>query len=201
MTASKRPAAGLLHRELGGLWSIVMLLRGRKDVPAGATVIRYGSSQKAFVVVMMILAPIEIALVELLVPWLWLRAVLLLLGGSGLLWLFGFYAALRTRPHYVDRERLVLRTGHLAAVSLDVGSIRGVRHAAHQNHKGFVDVTDGVVAVPGTGGTALTVTLLPESSVHVQGRGRTPAREVRFDADDPTAAVRAINDHIGPADR
>ncbi|WP_156755150.1 hypothetical protein [Actinokineospora pegani] len=68
-----KPVVTLLRHEIGGFLSIVLLVRGRKDVPAGTTAIRYGASQKAFLVDMMVLTPFEILLVELIVPWAWLR--------------------------------------------------------------------------------------------------------------------------------
>lgn len=198
-TVLPNPVVTLLRHEIGGLISVTLLARRRNDVPDEATIIRYGATQKTFVVVMMLLGPIEIVLAELLVPWLWLRIILFALGVYGILWLLGFYSGLQTRPHYIDRDRLVLRTGHLAAVSVDVGSIRGIRRESHAKYKGFVEVADGVVAVPGMSGTALTVTLAPHTLVRIQGRGKLPAREVRFDADDVARTVRTIKDRIESA--
>ncbi|MFD2767084.1 hypothetical protein [Micromonospora eburnea] len=195
-----RPMVTLLRHELGGLVSMILLLRRRKDVPAGATVIRYGAAHKAFLLVMIVLTPVEIVLVELLVPWAWLRIGLLVLAAFGLEWLFGFFSGVHTRPHYVDAHRLVLRTGHLAAVSVDVSSIRAVRREIHDKYKGLVSVKDDVVAVPGMSGTALTVTLEPGTPVRVQGRGTVHAREVRFDADDLDAAIRSIRERAGSLD-
>ncbi|MFI6763101.1 hypothetical protein ACIBF5_28625 [Micromonospora sp. NPDC050417] len=195
-TVLPQPMVTLLRHEIGGLLSMIMLVRGRKDVPAGGTVIRYGSAHKAFLIVMIVLAPVEILLVELLVPWAWLRIVLLILAIFGVEWLFGFYSAVHTRPHYVDAHRLVLRMGHLAAVSVDVGSVRAVRRETHDKYKGLVSVTDEVVAVPGMSGTAVTVTLEPDTPVQVEGRGTVHASEVRFDADDLDAAVRSIRERM-----
>ncbi|WP_424183879.1 hypothetical protein ACOBQX_18140 [Actinokineospora sp. G85] len=60
-------------------------------------------------------------------------------------WLFGFFSGVHTRPHYVDADRLVLRTGHLAAVSVDTTAIRAVRRANHGGYKGMVSVVDGAI--------------------------------------------------------
>jgi hypothetical protein len=191
-TVLPRPMVTLLRHELGGFMSMILLLRGRKDVPANASVIRYGSTQKAFLIVMMVLGPVEILLMELFVPWAWLRTALLILAIYGVVWLFGFYSGVHTRPHYVDAHRLVLRAGHLGGVSVDVSAIRGVRREIHAKYKGLVSVADDVVAVVGVSGTALTVTLEPETPVQVQGRGTVHAGEVRFDADDLDAAQMSI---------
>lgn len=195
-TVLPRPMVTLLRHELGGLMSMILLLRGRKDVPADATPIRYGSAQKTFMIVMMVLGPLEIVLVELIVPWAWLRTILLIVAIYGVIWMFGYYSGLHTRPHYIDAKRLVLRNGHLAAVSVDVGFVHATRRETHEKYKGLVSVKDDVVAVPGMSGTALTVTLEPETPVQVQGRGVVRAREVRFDADDPEAALRSIRQRL-----
>jgi hypothetical protein len=188
----------------GGFESIALLVRGRGDVPAGATVIPGGAAQRTFLVVMMVLGLVEIVLVDLIVPWTWLRVVMLVLGVYSVVWLFGFYAGLRTRPHYVDDDRLVLRVGHLASVSVDVDSIRAVRRETHDKYtgakyKGIVSVSGDVVAMQGMSGTTVTVVLEPGSPVRVSRRGTVPAAEVRFDSDDLAAAVDAINERIRPA--
>lgn len=190
------PAVSLLRHEVGGVMSTGLLLRGRRDVPAGATVIRYGSAHKAFLIVMMVLGPVEILLAELLVPWAWLRVTLLVLAVYGVLWLFGLYAGIHTRPHYADDVHLVVRMGHLAAVTVDLRCVRAVRLEPHGRYKGLVSVRDGVVAVPGMSGTAVTVDLTPDATVQVRGRGAVPAGEVRFDADDPRAARESISERL-----
>ncbi|GHG47832.1 hypothetical protein [Streptomyces griseocarneus] len=200
-TVLPRPMLTLIRHELGGVMSIALLVRGRKDVPADATVIRYGANQKIFLLVMMFTGPLEIFLAELLVPWPWLRTVLLILGIYGVLWLFGVYAGVHTRPHYIDGERLMIRTGHLAAVSVDVGAVRSVRRETHDSYqgekaKGMVSVKDGVVAVPGMSGTVLAVALGPETPVRVQGRGTVLARALRFDADELESAIRTIKERV-----
>ncbi|MEV0124981.1 hypothetical protein AB0I16_26185 [Streptomyces sp. NPDC050703] len=198
-TVLPRPMLTLIRHELGGVTSIALLVRGRKDVPADATVIRYGANQKMLILVVMFMEPLEIFLVELLVPWPWLRTALLVVSVYGVLWLFGFYAGVHTRPHYIDGERLVIRTGHLAAVSVDAGAVRSVRRETHDSHqgeraKGMVSVKDGVVAVTGMSGTVLAVALEPDTPVRVQGRGTVLAHAVRFDADELEPAVRAIRE-------
>ncbi|WP_433264627.1 hypothetical protein ACQPZF_35605 [Actinosynnema sp. CS-041913] len=200
-TVLPRPVVTLLRHELGGLMSIVLLVRGRKDVQAEATVIRCGSAQKTFLIVMMVLGPLEIFLVDLIVPWTWLRILLLVLGVYSVIWLFGFYAGLHTRPHYVGDD-LVLRVGHLAAISVDVDSIRAVRRETHDKYsgtkyKGLVSVQDDFVAMQGMSGTTVTVVLEPGTPVRIQGRGTVHAGEVRFDADDLAAAVETIKERIG----
>jgi hypothetical protein len=196
-TVLPRPMVMLLRQELGSLVSIALLVRGRKDVPAGAIVIKYGSTHKVFLIVMMVIIPVEVLLVEFLVPWAWLRTVLLVFAIYSAIWLFGFFAGLHTRPHYIDSRHLVLRMGHLAAVSVGVDSIRSVRRDYHPKYKGLVAVADDYVAIPGISGTVLTVTLDPETPVRIRGRETVHAGEVRFDTDDVEGASRSIRERAG----
>jgi hypothetical protein len=59
-------------------------------------------------------APIEILLFELLIPWPWLRLMLLIASLYTLFWVLGYYAALVVRPHRLEDERLRLRFGLFA---------------------------------------------------------------------------------------
>ncbi|MEV0675125.1 hypothetical protein AB0I60_01240 [Actinosynnema sp. NPDC050436] len=200
-TALPRSVVALLRRERDGLRAIASLVRGRKDVPAGATAIPCGSAQKTFLVVMMVLGPVELVLVDLLVPWPWLRVVLLVLAVYSTVWMLAFYAGVHTRPHYVDDDRLVVRLGHLVSVSVDVGSVRAVRRENHDRYtgaeyRGLVTVTDDFVAVPGMSGTTVTVVLEPATPVTVQGRGTVRVAGIRFDADALDAAVTAIGERV-----
>ncbi len=196
-TVLPRPMVTLLRHELGSLVSIALLVRGRKDVPAGATVIKYGSTHKVFLIVMMVLIPVEIVFVELLVPWAWLRTVLLVFAIYSAIWLFGFYAALHTRPHYVDAHQLVLRMGYLTMISVDVDAIRSVRRDYHPKYKGLVAVGDDYVAVPGMSGTVLTVSIDPQTPVQIRGRDTVHVSEVRFETDDVEGASRSIRERAG----
>nr|ADK54920.1 hypothetical protein [uncultured soil bacterium] len=195
-TVLPRPLVTLLRHEVGSLLSIGLLIRGRKDVPPDATVIPSGTAHRSFLIVMLVLIPVEIIVVELIVPWPWLRAVLLILAAYSALWLFGFYAGLRTRPHYVDSHQLMVRMGHLAAVSVDVSAVRDIRRQGHDKYKGLVTVTDDYVALPGMSGTGLTVSLQPDTPVRVQGRTTAPAEELRFDADDLDAAIASVRERV-----
>lgn len=199
------PMVAVLRWELGGLVSIILLVRRRKDIPDGATVIKSGSQHKAFLLVMTLLGPLEILIVELIVPWAWVRVVLLVAAIYGTLWMFGFYAAVHTRPHYIDNRRLVVRTGHLMTVSVDIDDVRAARHETRNSYqgdkyKGMVTVTDDWVAVTGMVGTELTLTLAPQTALLVQGKGTVHAGELRFDVDEPRVAIATITARLQCAD-
>ena len=58
--------------------------------------------------------PVELLVLELRAPRVWLRISLLALGHYALLWIFGFYASLVTLPHRLEEKGLRLRYDALA---------------------------------------------------------------------------------------
>ena len=58
--------------------------------------------------------PVELLVLELRAPRVWLRISLLALGHYALLWIFGLYASLVTLPHRLEENGLRQRYGALA---------------------------------------------------------------------------------------
>ena len=58
--------------------------------------------------------PVELLVLELRAPRVWLRISLLALGHYALFWIFGLYASLVTLPHRLEENSLRLRYGALA---------------------------------------------------------------------------------------
>ncbi len=71
-------------------------------------------------------APIEILLFELLIPWPWLRLVLLIASIYTVFWVLGYYAALVVRPHRLEDDGLRLRLGLFADERLPYAAIASV---------------------------------------------------------------------------
>jgi hypothetical protein len=67
-----------------------------------------------FLVAALFSSPIEILLFELLIPWAWLRWVLLIASLYTLIWVSGYYASLVVHPHRLEADGLRLRYGALA---------------------------------------------------------------------------------------
>jgi hypothetical protein len=190
------PVVFILRHELKvfeGLW---LLIRRRDNVPDGATVLRYGANVRLMLVVCGILSVIEIAVVELLVPWYWLRMVLLGLTVYGIVWVFGFLGALRRQPHYATRQELVLCFGHLHRLRVDLTAVKQIRMATQSGIKKTVLVADGAVSLTVFGGTSAVAELADGSSVDIDGRTTEGLTEIRFDVDDPSAAVTDIKRHL-----
>ncbi len=59
-------------------------------------------------------APVEIFVIELLIPWSWLRWVLLVLAIYAAIWLVGLYASMVVLPHRLEADGLRLHFGFLS---------------------------------------------------------------------------------------
>jgi hypothetical protein len=57
---------------------------------------------------------VEILLGELLMPWGWLRLVVLVASVYALVWVFGFYGSMVVLPHRLEAHGLRARCGALA---------------------------------------------------------------------------------------
>ncbi|MFC6145733.1 hypothetical protein [Corynebacterium nasicanis] len=145
------PVRILLH-EVHALADLWRLLRGRVIVPAGAVALparaRWWHLPAMFTVAILI----EIIIIEVLVPWPWLRLLLLLGSLYSIPLLWGYLAGRVVHPHYVG-EDLVLREGRtelLRVPAADIAAVRAVR--------GFAAEREGLV-LGGPDGTNVEIRL------------------------------------------
>lgn len=122
------PVRILLH-EVRAITDLGRLLKGRVVVPEGAVPLHARTRWWHLPAMFTVAIVIEIIVIELLVPWPWLR--LLLFAGSlysiPLLW--GYLAGRIVHPHYLG-EDLVLREGRqeiLRVPATDIVEVREVR--------------------------------------------------------------------------
>ena len=111
---------GSALRFLGGGW--------RRALPAGFTYHR-DSGLRMLLPALPLLAVGDILLFELLVlphAAVWVRVVVHVVGVYGLVWLVGFYASMRARPHQLVDGVLVLHRGMLARLSIPVEDITSI---------------------------------------------------------------------------
>lgn len=166
------------------------IARRPHGVPAGAHPVGYGSDQVALVITFVVLTAGEVAAVELFIPWPALRILLLILGGYGLLVMIGFVAISRTRPHVLTRDRVRLRCGLSADITLgsaDFASVTSIRSSCSYRPT----ITDGVLVMGAGNQTQLEITLCLPRIMSVDRAAGTVER-IRISADHPTAAVQAL---------
>jgi hypothetical protein len=178
--------------------SLVRLARRRPDVPDGAVAVRYDAAGRPMSLVLLVLSVLELVAVEFAIPWPAVRAVLMVLGVWTLVFVAGAIADTVVRPHLVTADALRLRSGAWVGVSVPLDRVVAVRARRH-DASGPTLTTDGeVLALAVAGETTVEVELDGPVPLTVSGRSVT-VRTVRFAADDPRSAVRALTRQPEPS--
>jgi hypothetical protein len=151
--------ARLLLREPRLAWSVLLLLRRRYD---GAPASAFSAHRDALPtwLVLAVLALVELALTPLLPLPATLSALLLLLGGWGLVVAVGLIAALVVHPHLVTESALRVRVGFWDEVRVPVTHIRAVQLALQTNPRGYT-ISGSTASLTPTGVTNLALLIDP----------------------------------------
>lgn len=174
----------------GALWHGI---RGRRVLPPDARAIGYAGGLALPMGILVVLGVVEIVAAELLVPWLWLRLVLLIAGLYGLLWVLGLLAATRVYPHAVGPAELRLRFAVLTEVVVPLAKLGAVRRELCGSHDGMVEAGDGTLSFAVNGTTNLVLALTEPHRVDLGRRGSHSIERIRLYADDPDAALRLLD--------
>ena len=163
----------------------------------------------AILIVALLTAPVEILFFELVIPWPWLRLLLLVAAIYSFVWLLGFYASLVVLPHRLEPGALHLRYGALAEGRIPYAAIAAAERARRSAPGG----RDGARVADEGGARALYLAVggrtdltlrLREPQTFCGLRGPTPPVEtVHLATDDPDRLLRALAERVGapsPAD-
>lgn len=123
-----RPAVA----ELRAFGSLGLAVTRKRKIPQGAKPFGYTKGAMTFPAVMIVVSLIELVVVHMLVPWEWLRIVLLVLTIWGVLFILGYFATRVVHPHFVTDEALHLRWGYPTVLSTPLTNIASV--TPHVNH-------------------------------------------------------------------
>lgn len=154
----------------------------------------------AFLVLVLLTTPIEIFLYELLIPWAWLRLILLVASLYAFVWVIGFYASLVTLPHRLTPDALVLRYGLLAEARIPyaaIASVERARRKAPKERDGLMLSRAGDTAsfaIAGT--TTLTLHLRTPIALQRLTGSASAVSTIHLTADDPDRLVRALRERI-----
>lgn len=161
---------------------------GPGDTDSARRALHYGRDQVPLVWAFLVVTAVEVAVIELVVPWPAVRLALLLLGLYGMIMMTGFIAIDRTRPHVLSRTSLRLRCGSSVDLDLPLSNIAAVR----SDPRGADDepTIAGAVLVLGVGGrTQVTLTLAAPVRA---GTASGVVSAVRIAVDDPAEAVARL---------
>src|SRR5262249_21052687 len=131
-----RPVARLVALE-PCLWSSLAIWLFRRHAPGPDEFsYRKRSIVAALVTILAVTTPVELLLVELLIPWAWLRWILLIAGIYALIWTFAYYASLVVLPHRLAETGLELHYGFLASVTVPYADLEQVELAPRRSPTG-----------------------------------------------------------------
>ncbi|MDX8048069.1 hypothetical protein SK571_01625 [Lentzea sp. BCCO 10_0798] len=159
----------------------------------GARTFGYSAQVKPFLWVFIVVTPLEILLVELIVPWFWLRAVLLVFGVLGALLLGWQIWMLSKFEHSVDDEYLWLRYAREFEYRIPLAAIENVTQGTTSRtlHR-TRSVVDGTLVLEISGSTNVSLRLSEPQEIDLGRRGAHEVTKVEFWTDDPGGMVRAL---------
>jgi hypothetical protein len=157
------------------------------------------------VIVALLTAPVEVLFFELVIPWPWLRLLLLVVAVYSFIWLLGLYASLVVLPHRLEPSALRLRYGALAEGRIPYTAIATAERARRSAPGGrdgarVADEGGARALYLGVGGRTDLTLRLREPQTFSGLRGPTPPVEtVHLATDDPDRLARALAERIGAA--
>lgn len=162
---------------------------GGAEVGSGATALRYGNSATTFLWVITAMTAVETAIVEVAVPWLWLRVALAVVCIGSLPLMAGIAADYRIRPHLLSEQTLLLRHGAEMEAEVPLSAIASVGRTTGTapRHPGIV----GPALELGVGTTDVVIALRSPQSDGDGADGRT-FDHIRCSADDPVEFVTRV---------
>ncbi|MEU8150514.1 hypothetical protein [Nonomuraea sp. NPDC048901] len=182
-----------------GMVSLALwVARRRHGVPHGATALSYSRAQTSTMMIFLFAMVMELIVAEILLrafgaP-VGLRAVFLVVDAYTVLVVLAVIAACVTRPHVVSADEVRIRYGAFFDLRVPRERIAQVRQVRNFNENGTIKVeVKGdrlVVAVASQTNLILDLTE-PITAIRPLGR-HAEARVIRFFADDPGAAIRAL---------
>lgn len=192
-----RPLARIVSLEPRMIACLFLWLFRRRRQVTGQFSYHRRSWGGALLILVLLTVPVEIFIVELLVPWAWLRWLLLIAGLYGVLWFGGLIASLKVLPHRLETRGVRLRHGNLAEVFIPYHEIATVEQQslrAPGGRDGLVTDRKAGSAYLSVGGrTDVTLRLHTARPVHGLLRPTPPVTTIHVAADDPahlTAALR-----------
>jgi hypothetical protein len=156
----------------------------------------------AIVIVALLTAPVEILFFELVIPWRWLRLVLLVSAVYAFVWLLGLYASLVVLPHRLESDALHLHYGALAEGRIPytaIGAVERARRSAPGGRDGprVADEGGAPALYLAVGGRTDLTLRLREPRTFSGLRGPTlPVETVHLATDDPDRLLRALGERV-----
>ena len=195
-----RPLARIIALE-PRIWLSIFIWLFRRPRPSAITFAYAGDSVLGiFLIAAAFSAPIEVLLVEALIPWGWLRLGLGLLEIYTIVWLLGYWASLAVLPHRLDVTRLMLHYGLLLDAAIpytNIATIIRERRTAPTEREGYSSVAERQeLALVIGGATNVTLTLQAPQTFSGLLRQTPPVTTILLKVDEPDRFVAAITQRL-----
>jgi hypothetical protein len=191
------------------MWRSLFLWIRRRPVTSepGAEAFSYAGMVSTIMWAIIAASAVEIPIVHLILPWRTAEIIALVLGGYGLLWMFGLMASLKVRPHVVGPSGLRIRNGISLDLTVPWERVAAVRKRYRTLEYGKTlrveeEKHGKVQYIAMSNHTAVDVVFRGPTVVHLPKGTSEPVVELRFAADDPDAlAAKAREFLTAPAER
>lgn len=196
----EEPALRAAISEMRTLMSLVILLRGRRSgVRPGVQGFSYAKGSMSVPIVMTVLTFLEAALIHLLVPWAWVRIVLLVAAIYALVLVLGVLASRVVNPHLVGSERLILKWGHKTVLDTPLSNIETITAASNHTFTQPAAEDDRMVLTSLTSTNVRITLMVPVQAFPPVSKRHLPsdfaAREVLLYVADSDGFVRAASEY------
>lgn len=190
-------ATRMLRAEVTTYRSLWLWARHRVDGQGpGVHAVGYARGSLGVPLAFGVLTVVEAIAIHLLIPWAWLRTVVLVASVYSLILLLGFVASRIVHPHLLTSSQLTLRSGAHTVATLDRAALtRVVRARRHQPT--YPTETDGQLYLPCQDGTNIDLHLTGPVPAHLPGllarqRRRVTITVASIHLDDPHAFLDVI---------
>ncbi len=195
--AAQSPFAPAVRAEARSYRALWMWARRRCDVPPGAVALHAGRGTVALPAAFAAATVVELVVLDLLLPWLWLRVAVAAASLWSLMMLGGAVALGRTRPHYLRGGMLVLRRSGRTVAAVDLTDIAAAVPRRRWSPTAAA-VGDGRLALPNQDGTCVDILLRAPIPARLPAWPRREAVQhveaVSLHLDDPEILVSAVSD-------
>lgn len=156
-----------------------------------------------FLIAALFSSPVEVLLFELLIPWTWLRWVLLIASLYTLIWVSGYYASLVVHPHRLEAEGIRMRYGALADGFIPYTDIAGAarerQNTPNKSRGLFVDAGMSAAYFGMDGATNVVLRLDSPQSLRGFFAMTAPVATIYLAVDEPERFVREVRQRLESA--
>lgn len=142
------PVLQLLKGELGVISSIGRFIMKKPAIPPNAICISYGSDFRKMGCALVVVAFLEIILVDILCSkylpkFPVLRIIFIALSVYAVIWVIGLVLATKMYPHYISADRAVFRYGSYQSIEIPIGDISDIEIVKVDCKRGKMLFEDG----------------------------------------------------------